>query len=308
MATITRNPEGPVAERNVDRSVGRYVERYAVVHDIRGPRIRLAVLWSMGVLAGFVLGTTGLAVVFAATAAIGALQVGARWHHEGQPANQILAAAGAALVTLSATINNTVTGLVVLVFAAAAMVFPDDFTAMAIDLRSTDDDDEGAGDTDGERRRPAIRKPEGTTWSTIMGRSAHTLGPGLAMGLVGAAVVQVDRVDGMAFLFLFSAVSTFDAGDFLCGAGYESRYIGPLAGVVGVGVVTVAMYLAQPPPFSESQIILTGLLLAIACPLGQWLGSWLLPSARSRAPGLRRLDGWLVAAPVFAVVLWFIDS
>jgi hypothetical protein len=294
-ATLARGSERPV--------VDRYVDRLAVVHDIRGPRIRLAVLWSVVVLAGFVVGTTGLALVFATTAAIGALQVGARWHHEGQPVNQVLAAAGAALVTLSATINNTVTGLVVLAFAVATMFFPDDFRTVAIDLRSKADEDDAA-----ESDRPSLRTVDRGTVAAIMSRTAHTLGPGLAMGLVGAAVVQVDRVDGMAFLFLFSAVSTFDAGDFLCGAGYQSRFVGPLAGVVGVLMVTVAMYLAQPPPFSEAQILIAGLLLAISCPLGQWVGSWLLPSARSRAPGLRRLDGWLVAAPVFAVVVWFVDG
>ncbi len=118
MTTLTRNPERPVVER--------YVDRFAVVHDIRGPRIRLAVVWSVVVLAGFVVGTTGLALVFGATAAIGSLQVGARWRHEGQPANQVLAAVGAALIKLSDTIKKTVTGTVGMVFTVAAMLASDD--------------------------------------------------------------------------------------------------------------------------------------------------------------------------------------
>jgi hypothetical protein len=288
------------------RSEHQLVDRFAVVHDIRGPRIRLAVLWSAAVLVGFVVGTTGLAVVFAVTASVGALQVGARWHHEGQPVNQVLAAMGAALITLAATVNNTICGLVILLFTLVTLVFPEDFRTAAIDLRTREDDD--PDDAGASRPRPSLRATDGGSATTVVARAANTLGPGLALGLAGAAVVQVDRIDGMAFLFLFSAVSTFDAGDFLCGAGYDSRVVGPLAGVLGVAAVTVAMYLAQPPPFSQVEILVAGLLLAVSCPLGQWLGSWLLPSARSRAPGLRRLDGWLVAAPVFLVVLWLVDG
>ena len=46
--------------------------------------------------------------------------------------------------------------------------------------------------------------------------------------------------------------------------------------------------------------------MAIVCPMGQLLGSWILPSARAKAPALRRLDAWLVTAPLFLVCLWII--
>jgi hypothetical protein len=269
-----------------------FFDRVAVVHDISGPRVRLAVLWSAAVAAAILLGTAALALVFGATAAIGSLQVAARWRQVGEPANQPLAAIGAALIVVASTLGNAWCGVAVLAFAAAALLFPQGFDhAQAADTDAEDEEDV----TTAARLRKGLD------------HAANTLGPGLAMGLAGAAVIQTARIENTALLFLFVAVSTYDAGDFLCGAGYDTRIGGPLAGVVGVVVVTVVLYVAEPPPFRGTQTLWTGAMLAVACPLGQWLASWLLPSARTKAPGLRRLDSWIIAAPAFLVVLWMID-
>lgn len=112
----------------------------------------------------------------------------------------------------------------------------------------------------------------------------------------------------MALLFLLGAVCTYDAGDFLCNGGPRRRLVGPLAGMLGVGVVSAAMYFAQPPPFGSKGSIGVGLVLCVACPLGQLLGSWLLPRARTPAPALRRLDSWLIAAPAMVVAAWIAPS
>jgi hypothetical protein len=267
-----------------------FLDRVAVVHDISGPRVRLAVLWSIGVAAALLLGTAALALVFGATAAIGSLQVAARWRQAGEPANQPLAAIGAALIVLASTLGNAWCGVAVLAFAAASLAFPEGFDLAPLPPG------------EGEEATTSARLRRG------LDHAAYTLGPGLAMGLAGAAAIQTARVENTAFLFLFIAVSTYDAGDFLCGAGYDTRIGGPLAGVLGVAVVTVVLYVAEPPPFRGTETLWAGLVLAVACPLGQWLASWLLPSARAKAPGLRRLDSWIVAAPAFLVVLWLIDS
>jgi uncharacterized membrane protein YdcZ (DUF606 family) len=99
-------------------------------------------------------------------------------------------------------------------------------------------------------------------------------------------------------------VSTYDAGNFLCSEGVRNRYVGPLAGMAGIGVVTGSMYFAEPEPFTTGQTVLVGILLAVLCPAGQLLGSWLLPRSRSHAPALRRVDSWLLAAPAFVVAAW----
>jgi hypothetical protein len=278
--------------RSASGSVGGLLERYGVDHDIAGPRVRLAIAWSAAVVVAYVAGTFALGLVFAATAAVGALQAASAARRADRPVNQVLAAVGAASICLAATVNLTVCGLAVIAFAIASVLFPERFDVPGV--RSVP-----AGDgTDPDRRtRPSLRD--------LAGPAADTLGPALFMGLAGAAAVQVDRVDAMAFIFLFAAISTYDAGDFLCGAGSGSLAVGPAAGMLGVVVVTAAMLLAQPPPLEGAEVVVAGLLVTGACPLGQFLASWLLPSTHARAPGLRRLDAWLLSAPAFLVVCWF---
>jgi hypothetical protein len=66
--------------------------------------------------------------------------------------------------------------------------------------------------------------------------------------------------------------------------------------------------LNPPPATSDSQVWALGLMLVVACPAGQLIGSWILPSSRVAAPGLRRLDAWLVAAPLFCCGIWLISG
>lgn len=260
-------------------AVSAFADRYAVIPDLRGPRIRLGILWGAGVLVVAALGSWPLAAFLGVTAGISGLQVSARWHEARQPANQPLAGAGALVVVLAAAVNNVVAGLAVILLAGLSVVFPVSFHDAAVtDPRS------------GAR----------LAWGT--------LASALPVGLAGAATVQVLRVDAMALLYLLGAVCTYDAGNFLCNGGPRRRLAGPLAGMLGVGVVTGSMYFAHPPPFSRAGSVVVGGVLCVACPLGQLLGSWLLPRARTPAPALRRLDSWLLAAPAMLLAAWIAQS
>ena len=117
---------------------------------------------------------------------------------------------------------------------------------------------------------------------SAIGTSWITVAAGFIPGLAAAAVVQVHRIDAMSLVFLAAAVCTYDAGDHLCSAGYASRSVGPLSGTPCAAGACSA---------------------GLCCPVGQWLGSWMLPRSDSSAPALRRLDGWFVAAPVFWVIV-----
>jgi hypothetical protein len=44
--------------------------------------------------------------------------------------------------------------------------------------------------------------------------------------------------------------------------------------------------------------------LLLACPLGQMLVSAELPEPGSRVPAMRRLDSYLVAAPLMLAAVW----
>lgn len=257
------------------------VERYSVVHRPKGPRIQLAIVWFMGLLVAFFIGSGGLAVFFAAQAAITALQVCQRWKEAKWPSNPILAAGAAATMPLASWFNNVACGAVVLLFVALAVGFGSGFGQLERN----------------ESGRPQIDLP------ASIERAWVTLAAGFIPGLAAAAVVQVHRLDAMSFVFLAAAVCTYDAGDHLCSAGYASRSVGPLSGMFGVLVVTVVMVVIQPSPLSGPSVWLAGLVLAVLCPMGQWLGSWLLPRSEASAPALRRLDAWLLTAPVFWMIV-----
>jgi len=257
------------------------VKRYSVVHRPKGPRIQLALAWFVGLLIAFFIGSGALAVFFGAQAAIAALQVCKRWGDVHKPSNPPLAAAAAGLMPLAAWFNNTAVGLVLLVFVALSIPFGSGFVPP-----------------------PKGRSGEsGFDLPSAIGSSWITVAAGFIPGLAAAAVVQVHRIDAMSLVFLAAAVCTYDAGDHLCSAGYASRSVGPLSGMFGVAVVTAVMAIIQPSPLSGIWVWFTGLVLALCCPAGQWLGSWMLPRADSSAPALRRLDGWFVAAPVFWVIV-----
>lgn len=257
------------------------VERYSVVHRPKGPRVQLALAWFLLFLVAFFIGSGALAVFFAAHAAVAALQVCARWTDAKHLSNAPLAAVAAAALPLAAWWNNTMVGVVLLVFVALALVFGTGFSLP------------GAGDEGGSPIDVVANLSDG--WIT--------LAAGLLPGLASAAIVQVHRIDAMSLVFLAAAVCTYDSGDHLCSAGYASRSVGPLSGMFGVLVVTATMVIIGVDPLSTPLIWLTGALLAMLCPLGQWLASWMLPRSESSAPALRRLDGWLIAAPVFWVIV-----
>jgi hypothetical protein len=256
-----------------------FVERYAVVHDLRGPRIRLGVVWTLVLAVAVVAGTWALAVLLAATAGLAALQATTRWNDAGHRANSWLAAGGAAAMVLAAAVNNTLFGLASIAFGIAAVAYPAGFD-----------------------------QPPSRDVAASAGRAWATVASGWFVGLAAGAVVQVSRIDGLLLFFLLASVSTYDAGDFLCTEGSRNRWVGPLAGMLGVAVVAVAMFFARPKPFSGPQTLAVGLVVALLCPCGQLLGSWLLPRSRAKAPALRRLDSWLLVAPVFAAVAWIAQA
>jgi hypothetical protein len=81
---------------------------------------------------------------------------------------------------------------------------------------------------------------------------------------------------------------------------------GPVAGILLVLVMTGALSVdvIQPPPFEGGTIWLFGIIAAILCPVGQIAASAILPRAGAPARALRRLDSYLVAAPVWLVLMW----
>jgi hypothetical protein len=82
-----------------------------------------------------------------------------------------------------------------------------------------------------------------------------------------------------------------------------SVFEGPFSGIAAVLVVTFAEAVFQLGPFETRAGWVFGGLVAVLAPLGAPLASALAPSADSAGPALRRLDAWLVVAPVWGLML-----
>lgn len=258
------------------------IRAYSVRQPVGGPRLRLGVIWFGVLLAALLAGSFAVTVVFGSVAGVASLQVAGQWRHRRVAVNQVVAGAGAALMALGAWSSIRAAAVAIVALALAALLLGTDGVL-------------SAGSFD-----------RGRLVSNLPVASA-TLRSGLFLGLAAAATVQVHRVDAMAFLYLMSVACVYDCGDYLIGVGARARWVGPAAGLFGVAVVVVAMTAINPPPLSDDgDVRLLGLALGLACPLGQLFGSWLLPTTRSKAPGLRRLDSWLITAPVCLVGLWIL--
>lgn len=131
----------------------------------------------------------------------------------------------------------------------------------------------------------------------VLARSA------LPVGVAIACLAAIARVDVSGLVSLILLVSAYEAGDFLVGSGSSNAVEGPLAGLVALGAITFLLFLTLPPPFTESTVLLFALVTAICCPLGQIVASGLLPRGAAWAPALRRLDSYLIAAPLWLVLL-----
>ena len=58
------------------------------------------------------------------------------------------------------------------------------------------------------------------------------------------------------------------------------------------------------PPFGGSAAWVFGGMVAVFAPLGQIAASLCLPTARTWVPGLRRLDSYILTAPLWTWAMW----
>jgi hypothetical protein len=255
------------------------LSRYAYQHELDGPRMRFGIVWFALLFVAFASNISLLVLTLVVVASVGSLQVAGTWRSRKAPVQQLIASAGTGLVIASAYFGNRTAGVALVLLALLAVVFGAAVAPNAL-----------------------VLTPEALQGN--LPAASATLRSSVPLALAGVSAIQVYRIDSMAFLFLLSVVCVFDAGDYLCGSGYQSRIIGPLAGSVGVLTVTASMSAINPPPLVEdSHVWIVGILMAVLCPLGTLLGSWMLPVATAKAPGLRRLDSWLLAAPALWIAL-----
>lgn len=264
-------------------------EALLVTPETRGPRIRLGVFWFFLVLAAATSGRVWTAAVWAVVSAAAGYQIVAAWQREKseqatseEPEDashrlssggllRLVGALGAALMPLAAAYSTGMAGAALIVLPLLAIL-----VHVIFGLRPAD------------------------AASSIIGI--------VLPALAAISVVLAVRAGLWAGLFLVLAVSLYDAGSFLLGAEASSRWEGPVAGMIGVLGVTFTIATFHPLPLSTASAWIAGTVICLMCPLGQWLGSFFLPRADSRAAALRRIDAYLLSAPVFLICVWLLPS
>jgi hypothetical protein len=125
----------------------------------------------------------------------------------------------------------------------------------------------------------------------------------IPVGVAAASMAALGVVSPGAQVSLILLVSAYEAGDFLVGSGSSNAFEGPLAGVVAMGAVTFLLFLILPAPFDQTSLLAFATLTAVCCTLGQIMASGLLPRGNAWAPALRRLDSYLLAAPIWLILV-----
>lgn len=250
----------------VDRVVGGY--------DLDGPRVRLGLLWFVAAVGCALLGTVPTAALFGLVAAVAALQVAGAWRKARRAPEPLVAGLGALAMAVAAALGIALAGLIGLALVVVALV------AAAASPR---------------RRRRHV---------SIVAAASATVRSGFFIGLAAASAVFLARADAAALVVLVVLVSGYEVGDYLVGTGARSPVEGPLAGIAAVVVLTFAVAVFELPPFDSGAAWVFGGLVAALAPLGTFLARILTPDPSARVPALRRLDSYLLAAPVWAWVLW----
>ncbi len=260
------------AEQRVQAQEQRWSQqRFAVPHRIDGPKITLGVAWFLGLLAAITVSPRLVALFVLPAAAIAALQVAHAWERFAVLDRQ-LAAVLAVLVALPALSGS-------LLWFGAGVVLG----TLAISAY--------AGATLTSQRDEPLRFVEVTI------RSA------LPVAIASGSLLLLAASHTGAFVALLCLVSAYESGDFLVGSGAVNDVEGPAAGVVAVGIVGAGVWLLPPEPLTTTIVPFLVALTALACPVGQIFGSALLPRGDAWAPGLRRLDSYLLAAPLWLLLL-----
>lgn len=239
------------------------VGRLAYVPKPDGPHARLGLLWFIVACGACALGTIAVAAVFAVLAAVSAMQNARAWIDAGRNVSPILLGCAALAAPLGALVGPVGFGAGVVIGVVAVIV-------------------------GGSVVRSDI----------LVGLRSVVL-PALAAG----SVVLIGRADMSALVILLVFISAYEIGDYLMGAEAGSVFEGPLSGIAAVIVVTFVEAVFQLGPFETRAGWVFGALAAALAPLGAPLASALAPSAQAAGPALRRLDAWLVVAPVWGLML-----
>lgn len=238
--------------------------------DIEGPKVRLGLAWMVVSTLAVLLGPVATALAFAGVALAAAGQTCRTWRskrREDPRPYRPVAVIGATVCALAGSAGP-------LAVVAAAV-----FTAVA-------------GLAASQLR-----------WGRRDWDAKATIAIALVLG-VGAACPAVirDQLGVVAALAFLSWVHAVDASTFIVGSGASNAWEGPVAGAAAAGAIALAVAAVLVPPFRGVSPWLLGAVVASLVPAGTMAATALLGRGEAPVPGLRRLDGFLVVGPVWALL------
>ncbi len=273
-----RRKDAKEIQKHRTREAKWAANRWAVPYFTDGPKLTFGVLWFVLLAGGALLGfnydnaavsSVAVALVTSVVAGLAGLQTGFAWFPKN-PATRTWTAVAAFVTGISGFYGpwGVLIGLVLgfLILTVYLIIYR------------------------GHRRSAA-------QLFDVLSRSAIPVG--LASASLGAMAFRNLPV----LIALILLVSAYEVGDFLVGSGAFNPVEGPMAGLIAAGVVAFFLFLIQPDPFSSETIIMFVVVAGICCIAGQYLASALLPRGNAWAPALRRLDSYLLAAPLWLLLL-----
>jgi len=243
--------------------------RFAVPYYTDGPKVTFGLIWFVALLASIFTATPVMVVVIASVSGLAAAQTSYAFFPR-QPTAWMVSGLSAVVITFSGSFGSIalLAGLLVGVLLAGVQ-------SIVVPVRG---------------------KAPFDLFQMAM-RSA------VPVGLAGGSMVALARVEVGAIVGLVLLISAYETADFTVGSGSTNAVEGPVSGIVALAAVTFVLWTTPPLPFVPTTMVLFGLLAGVAAPLGQILASALLPRGSSWAPALRRLDSYLVAAPLWLLLL-----
>ncbi len=237
----------------------------------QGREVRYGIAWFAGFIICAFIGPIAIAVLIGALGSVAALQSVMSWKQQRVELDRQIAAILPLAAALASLVGVGLAGLVLAFGTVIAIV-------MAM----------GA-----PRRRVSVVARAGTTLRCC-----------LLPAVVAISVVSMARTSMSALLVLLVLISAFETGNHLIGTDAGSIFEGPIAGVAAVLVVTFTEATFQFGPFTSHAAWLFGGLVAVAAPLGGPMAAAMVPRAADVGAALRRLDAWLLVAPLWCWSVW----
>ena len=264
-----------LAKQRIRRKApARWVVRLFADTNTDGPRARVGFVWFLLLLPAVYVGATTTAVLFGLIAGVAALQTGQAWRRAGYRPSRLVAFPFAVAMPAAAATTYASPGLVLAALPIVALL-----VALVVPRR---------------RRRTSALAAAGLTVRCV-----------IAPGLAATGVVYTARLGVGAAIVFVLLVSAYDVGSFLVGAEASSPSHGIIAGSLCTLAVIAPVWAFQLPPFDgESAAWIFAGMVAVFAPLGQIAASLCLPTANTWVPALRRLDAYVITAPLWAWSLW----